>query len=123
MSTSHDSPSARAETVATPERRRVIAAIADEAIETVADLQVRGRADEIAAELRETHIPALEAAGYIEWDREEGTIEPGPNFEEAAAHVTDLPDPEGELSHSTAPAPPPAANPAISASVRHRRTP
>jgi hypothetical protein len=80
--------------VAAPERRRVVAGLADGAVETVADLRVRGRADEIAAELRETHLPALEEAGYIEWDREAGTIEPGPNFEEAAAHVDDLPIPD-----------------------------
>ena len=80
--------------VAAPERKRVIAGLADGTVEAVADLRVRGRADEIAAELRETHLPALEEAGYIEWDREAGTIQPGPNFEEAEAHVDDLPMPE-----------------------------
>jgi hypothetical protein len=84
--------------VAAPERRRVVAGLADGAVETVADLRVRGRADEIAAELRETHLPALEEAGYIEWDREARTIEPGPNFEEAASHVDDLPLPDVEPS-------------------------
>jgi len=98
MSLTHHTPSERRTAVATPDRRRVIAGIADGAVETVADLRVRGRVDEIAAELRESHLPALEAAGYIEWDREEGTIEPGPNFDEAAAHVADLPDPDGELA-------------------------
>ncbi|GAA0717010.1 hypothetical protein J2744_000671 [Halorubrum trapanicum] len=82
--------------VAAPERRRVVAGLADGTVEAVVDLRVRGRAEEIAAELRETHLPALEEAGYIEWDREAGTIEPGPNFEEAAAHVDDLPLPESE---------------------------
>ena len=82
--------------VAAPERRRVVAGLADGAVETVGDLRVRGRAEEIAAELRETHLPALEEAGYIEWDREAGTIEPGPNFEEAAAPVDDLPMPDSE---------------------------
>ncbi|KDS90426.1 hypothetical protein FK85_14775 [Halorubrum saccharovorum] len=96
MSTTHDTSSARTQTVATPERRRVIAGLADETVETVADLRVRGRVDEIVAELRETHLPALEEAGYIEWDREEGTIEPGPNFEEAAEHIADLPDPDDD---------------------------
>lgn len=84
--------------VAGPERRRVVAGLADGAVKTVADLRVRGRAEEIAAELRETHLPALEEAGYIEWDREAGTIEPGPNFEEAAEHVDDLSMPEPEHS-------------------------
>ncbi|ELZ42459.1 hypothetical protein C471_03338 [Halorubrum saccharovorum DSM 1137] len=96
MSTTHDTPSERTETVSTPERRRVIAGLADGTVGTVADLQVRGRADEIAAELRETHLPALEEAGYIEWDREEETIEPGPNFDEVAEHLADLPNPDGE---------------------------
>lgn len=62
----------------------------------MADLRVRGQADEIATELRESHLPALEEAGYIEWDRETGTIRPGPNFEEAAGHVADLPTLGGE---------------------------
>lgn len=84
--------------VAASERRRVVAGLADGAVETVADLRVRGRVDETAAELRETHLPALEEAGYIEWDREAGTIEPGPNFEEAASHVDDLPMPDAEPS-------------------------
>ena len=82
--------------VAAPERKRVVAGLADGTVETVADLRVRGRPEEIAAELRETHLPALEAAGYIEWDREAGTIEPGPNFEEAADHVDGLPLPDSE---------------------------
>ncbi|MEZ3163102.1 hypothetical protein ABNG03_01020 [Halorubrum sp. RMP-47] len=84
--------------VGSPERGRVLAGLADGTVETVADLRVRGRGDEIAAELRETHLPALEEAGYIEWDREAGTIEPGPNFEEAASHVADLPMPDPEPS-------------------------
>ncbi|MGQ3328290.1 DUF7344 domain-containing protein [Halorubrum sp. FL23] len=96
MVVTHNAASEETETVATPAHRRIIAGLADEAVETVEDLQVRGRADEIAAELRESHLPALEEAGYIEWDREAGTIEPGPNFEEAAEHVADLPDPDGE---------------------------
>jgi len=75
--------------------RRAVAGLAEGTVEAVADLRVRGRADEIADELVENHLPALEEAGYIEWDRETGTIAPGPNFEEAAAHVGDLPDPDG----------------------------
>jgi len=90
--TTANAPSAPA---TVPERRRVIAAVADETVETVADLRLRGRADKIAAELREEHLPALEAAGYIEWDRETGAISPGPNFQEAVDHVEDLPAPDG----------------------------
>jgi hypothetical protein len=73
-------------------RRNVVAGIADDAVATMTDLQPRGRADEIEAALRETHLPALEEAGYIVWDRESGEISPGPNFEEAADHLAELPD-------------------------------
>lgn len=96
MSTTRDTPSGRLVGLETADARRAVAALADGAAETVADLRVRGTPDEIADELRETHLPALEEAGYIEWDREAGTIAPGPNFEEAAAHVADLPSPDGK---------------------------
>ncbi len=96
MSTTHDTPSARLAALDAAQGRRTVAGIADGTVETVADLRVRGRADKLADELRESHLPALEEAGYIEWDREAGTIAPGPNFEEAEAHVADLPDPHGE---------------------------
>jgi len=82
--------------VTEPEQRRVIAGLVDGTVEVVRDLRHRGRSEEIEAELRESHLPALEEAGYIEWDREEGTIRPGPNFDEAAAHVADVPDPDEE---------------------------
>jgi hypothetical protein len=95
MSTTHDAPTTLPAALDATQARRTVAGLADETVETVADLRVRGRADEIADELRETHLPALEEAGYIDWDREAGTISPGPNFDEAAAHVADLPDPDG----------------------------
>jgi hypothetical protein len=96
MSTTRDAPAERTAALDAAEARRTVAGLADGAVETVADLRVRGRPDEIAEELRETHLPALEEAGYIEWDREAGTIAPGPNFDEAAAHVGNLPDIDGE---------------------------
>ena len=91
MSTTNNASSAQPAALDAVQARRTVAAIADETVETVSDLYVRGRPDEIADELRETHLPALAEAGYIEWDREAGTISPGPNFDEAAAHVADLP--------------------------------
>jgi len=96
MSTTRDTPSGRLAGIEAVEAWRAVAALADGAVETVADLRVRSAPDEVADELRETHLPALEEAGYIEWDRETGTIAQGPNFEEAAAHVADLPSPDGE---------------------------
>jgi len=96
MSATPDTPSGRRPSLETAVAWRTVAALADGAAETVAYLRVRSAPDDVADELRETHLPALEEAGYIEWDRETGTIAPGPNFEEAAAHVADLPSPDGE---------------------------
>lgn len=96
MSTTHDTSYGGLAGLETVEAQRAVAALVDGAVETVADLRVRGGSDEIADELRQRHLPALEEAGYIEWDRESGTIAPGPNFEEAAAHVADLPAPDVE---------------------------
>ena len=95
MSTIQDTQSGRLAGLEAAEAWRTVAALADGAAETVADLRVRSTPDDVADELRETHLPALEEAGYIEWDREAGTISPGPNFDEAAAHVADLPMPDG----------------------------
>lgn len=92
---SRTTPSSWPAAITEPDHWRVIAGLVDGTVERVADLHTRGRADEIAAELREAHLPALEEAGYIEWDRETGTIRPGPSFEEAADHVSDLPNPDG----------------------------
>lgn len=62
------------------------------------------RGHERGASVNETervhvHLPKLEDAGYITWDRRRGTIEKGPRWEELApvvellqAHEDDLPD-------------------------------
>lgn len=86
--------SSHAPSLADEQRRRIVAGLVDDTVSTIADLRPRGRADEIEAALRETHLPALAEAGYIEWDPETGEIAPGPNFDEAAAHVEDLPSPD-----------------------------
>lgn len=98
----HDTISTHAPELAATPRQRVVAGVADDTVEAVADLYPRGRAEEVEAALRETHLPALEEAGYIEWDPETGEIEPGPNFDEAAAHVDDLPAPSIDLKSSSA---------------------
>ncbi|MBP1923372.1 hypothetical protein J2751_002414 [Halorubrum alkaliphilum] len=90
------STSPHAPTLASEERRRIVAGLVDDAVSTFGDLRPRGRADEIEAALRETHLPALAEAGYIEWGPETGEITPGPNFAEAADHVADLPLPDAE---------------------------
>ena len=50
---------------------------------SVADVRPRSdSAERIERELRRVHLPMLEAAGYIEWDRETDEVTPGPNFGE-----------------------------------------
>ena len=44
--------------------------------ETVAELQ---------EELHQTHLPLLEEAGFIEWDRETEMVSKGPRFDEILA--------------------------------------
>lgn len=48
------------------------------------DLLLRGEPEsrEVEDDLVENHLPKLEEAGYIEWDRESGTISKGPRFDE-----------------------------------------
>ena len=98
----HDTITTHAPELTATQRRSVVAGLVDDTVETVADLYPRGRAEEIETALRETHLPALQDAGYIEWDPETGEIEPGPNFDEAAAHVEDLPAPSVEMKSSSA---------------------
>jgi len=52
----------------------------------------------VAAALAETHLPAMAAAGYIEWDPETKTIQRGPNFEQAVPVLRLLNDPADALS-------------------------
>ena len=41
-------------------------------------------ADRIERELKRVHLPLLEEAGFIEWDRESGVVSKGPRFGELA---------------------------------------
>ena len=40
--------------------------------------------DELEVELYHLHLPKLDSAGYVSWNRESGAIEPGPQFDEIA---------------------------------------
>lgn len=42
----------------------------------------RSDPEDIEQELMRVHLPELENAGYIEWDRTTGEISRGPNFDE-----------------------------------------
>jgi hypothetical protein len=70
---------------------------AEEALGTVAGADTDEDAIEI--ELFHNHLPKLDDLGYITWDREEGTIRKGPNWDEIepvlgllVAHADELPD-------------------------------
>ncbi|NIC00136.1 GAF domain-containing protein [Halobacterium sp. R2-5] len=38
--------------------------------------------DQVGPQLYHSHLPKLEATGYVDWDRDAGTVAPGPQFDE-----------------------------------------
>lgn len=87
--------------LASRDRRRLLAALGErteqgEAL-SVQEAVPAGRRDPEAfrAELHHRHLPRLEAAGLVEWDRDARRVSTGPQFEEIRAvleHVTERPD-------------------------------
>lgn len=69
------------EFLADHKRRAALLLLKRGAVESESDLLYRGKKETKAA-LVHTHLPKLAEAGYIEWDRESGTIEKGPAFDE-----------------------------------------
>jgi hypothetical protein len=62
------------------------------------DLLGDAAADEtVETTLSHIHLPKLEERGYIEWDREAGTISKGPNWERIAPLIQLIQDHRGEL--------------------------
>lgn len=51
----------------------------------------------LQAELVHTHLPKLEAAGYIEWDQEQQTVARGPTFDAIEPVLALLHDHRDEL--------------------------
>lgn len=89
-----------------PVRRRVLTAIArsnprDDEDETFSSEDLATDEDQLDAfltSLHHVHLPKLAEAGFIEWDRESGTITRGPRYEEIEplielmmAHEDELP--------------------------------
>jgi DNA-binding transcriptional ArsR family regulator len=70
-------------------RRRILSALAaapsreDRAFSTD-DLVATADAERVRTELVHIHLPLLEAAGYIRWERATDTIRHGPDYEEIA---------------------------------------
>lgn len=76
-------PDASASPVMPPEQRWLLLGVLTGEITRTSDLKLRNAApQEVEAELKRNHLPELEAAGYIEWDRETGEISKGPKFHE-----------------------------------------
>lgn len=69
-------------------RRRVLSALARRDSRDVRafepdDFVPEGRdRDSFVVELHHSHLPHLDAAGFVDWDRESGTVERGPDFGE-----------------------------------------
>ncbi|WP_254543086.1 DUF7344 domain-containing protein [Halomarina pelagica] len=53
--------------------------------------------EECRGRLRHVHLPKLAAAGFVAWDRERGTIGPGPHFREIEPAIRLLHDNRDEL--------------------------
>ncbi|PSP40774.1 hypothetical protein BRC63_05275 [Halobacteriales archaeon QH_10_70_21] len=64
-------------------RRLMVLSLKRGGVETETDLMFRssGR-EEAEMALRHTHLPKLEEAGYIEWNRETGEVSKGSRFDE-----------------------------------------
>lgn len=65
----------------------ILLLLEEETVETKSDVLVRGSGtdenvdiEDVKRELKHVHLPELEDAGYIEWDRETGEISKGPHF-------------------------------------------
>lgn len=65
-------------------RRLILLLLKQGAIETQADVMVRSgsEGEGIDISLIHNHLPRLDDAGHIEWDRETGAISKGPRFDE-----------------------------------------
>lgn len=82
-------------------RRQIVLLLKQGTVQTEADMMVRGGNDieEIEKNLTRNHLPRLEEAGYIEWNRDTGEISKGPRFDELKPllelienHADELPD-------------------------------
>lgn len=81
-----------------PRRRLLLSLLETTGPSSPSDYRARGPDERREIMLRHVHLPRLEDAGYVEWDREADTVSEGPNFAEIepllhllAEHEDDLP--------------------------------
>lgn len=70
--------------LSTRHRRLILLSLKHGGPTTETDVMLRGTDDQEAAEVQlvHSHLPKLEDAGYITWDRDTGQISKGPHFDE-----------------------------------------
>ena len=69
--------------LSTRHRRVTLLLLHRDGVKRESDLLVReSTEDDVEHDLIANHLPELEKAGFIEWDRETGTISKGPRFDE-----------------------------------------
>lgn len=58
-------------------------------VEEIAAMQsgAENQAEDVVVKLHHVHLPLLDDAGFIEWDRESETITKGPQFEDLRPHL------------------------------------
>lgn len=79
-------------------RRRILLGLRAGRVDREADVALRRPdADEVESDLRSVHLPMLEEEGIIEWDRENGEIRKGPNFDEIEPLLRLIEEHEDEL--------------------------
>lgn len=89
------------EIMANRHRRLILQLLKQGAVETTNDVMVRGKSasDESELALTHNHLPKLDDAGYIEWNRDTGEISRGPRFDEISPLLELIENHADELPH------------------------
>lgn len=86
-------------------RRRILLLLSEHDPRDVAEFAIDRLAtdgedvERVTTDLYHAHLPKLAAAGYVDWDRERGTIRRGPNFDDIAPLVRLVYDNRDELPY------------------------
>jgi hypothetical protein len=86
-----------------PLRRRLLVALIDHNPQDDDDFATDSMSDDgenlelFEQEMYHNHLPKLEEAGFIDWDRDSGTITRGPRFEEIEPLIKLMNDHQDEL--------------------------